>query len=175
MQKDVYTTKEQIAAMQKEILQRKENAAQGRRLRAPNKKRIHNIISWVVFFALFAFLSVTLYGIYEAKSKGETPYLFGAYQLYSVESGSMEPTLTVGSVILTQKAADPERFTSGQIVVFHTLTGATVTHRIIEVIQNENGQIFYRTKGDNPMNSPDQELLTSDRILGIFLAKIPLT
>ncbi len=30
-------------------------------------------------------------------------------------------------------------------------------------------------KGDNPINSPDEELLTPDRVIGLFAAKIPFT
>jgi signal peptidase len=81
----------------------------------------------------------------------------------------------VGSVIVCAKAQHPERLAADEIVTFHTLSGAVVTHRIIEVVTDGNGNISYRTKGDNPINSPDPELLTPDRVIGVFAVKIPFT
>lgn len=177
MEQSKYTTEEHIEAMRSEILREKQKAAgeagaKGRRL---SWKKALKIFEWVVFLSLFIFLVVTLFGIYAAKERGETPTVFGIYQFYSVESGSMEPTLTVGSVIVCEKTQHPESLKEGQIVTFRTISGVVVTHRIVEVVKNEDGTISYRTRGDNPVNSPDQELLTPDRVIGVFTLKIPFT
>ncbi len=177
MQQSRYTTQEMIDAMRGEIAREKERAVRGTAARPGGWgwKRALKVAEWMVFLALFAMLVVTLFGVYTAKAKGETPAIFGVYQLYSVETGSMEPTLTVGSVIVCKTTEQPERLAARQIVTFHTTTGAVVTHRIIEVVTSAGGNVAYRTKGDNPVNSPDAELLTPDRVIGVFAAKIPFT
>lgn len=177
MQQSRYTTQEMIDAMRGEIAREKERTVRGTVARPGGRRwrRALKIAEWAVFLALFAVLVVTLFGVYTAKAKGETPAIFGVYQLYSVETGSMEPTLTVGSVIVCKKTEQPDSLEAGQIVTFHTTTGAVVTHRIIEVVVDEGGGVAYRTKGDNPVNSPDAELLTPDRVIGVFAAKIPFT
>lgn len=177
MQQSKYTTQEQIDAMRTEILREKQKAlgAEGKPVITVRWKRALKALEWLVFVFAFLMLVITLFGVYAAKSKGETPAIFGVYQLYSVESGSMEPTLTIGSVIVCKKTQNPESLETNQIVTFHVLSGAVVTHRIIEVIRDENGNISYRTKGDNPINSPDSELLTPDRVIAVFAAKMPFT
>lgn len=176
MQQSKQTTQEQIDAMRAEILREKQRASgRGGKPSRDKLRRAIRVLEWVVFLCVFALLVVTLFGVYTAKSRGETPTIFGAYQLYSVESGSMDPTLTVGSVIVCQKTPQPESLKANQIVIFRTTSGAVVTHRIIEVVTDGAGNISYRTKGDNPVNSPDSELLTPDRVIGVFAAKIPFT
>ncbi len=177
MQQSRYTTQEMIDVMRAEIAQEKERAAGGA-VALPGRrawKHALKIAEWAVFLALFAVLVVTLFGVYTAKAKGKTPAIFGVYQLYSVETGSMEPTLTVGSVIVCKTVEQPDRLAAGQIVTFRTTSDVVVTHRIIEVVTQVGGRVAYRTKGDNPINSPDVELLTPDRVVGVFTAKIPFT
>jgi signal peptidase len=176
LQQSKATTQEQIDAMRDEIRREKLKAAgKGTPDCQKSWKRVLKTAEWAAFLVVFALLVVTLLGVYAAKSQGETPTLFGRYQLYSVESGSMEPTLTVGSVIVCRRTDHPDSLEAGQIVTFHTSSGAVVTHRIIEVTTDEGSGIAYRTKGDNPVNSPDEELLTPDRVIGVFAAKVPFT
>ncbi|MBQ3056240.1 MAG: signal peptidase I [Clostridia bacterium] len=74
--------------------------------------------------------------------------LIGLYP-YTVLSGSMEPTYHVGSIIYVKKV-DPLTLTVGDPITF-TLNNTVVTHRIIEVIEDENDPAvrYFRTKGDN--------------------------
>ncbi len=71
------------------------------------------------------------------------PRLAG-YQVLAVLSGSMEPTIPVGSVIY-YKAADPEALKVGDILTYRVDESVLVTHRIAE--KNMEEQIFI-TKGD---------------------------
>lgn len=181
-----YTTSEQIEEMRNELKKEKEklglidtiaitNNVQATSYSHKSKsKRILRISGTITFSIVVIFLSTILISVLVAKSKGETPNLFGMH-LYVVESGSMEPTLKIGNVILSKKVDDKGNLTVGTIVTFKTTQGATVTHRIIELVYDEKNKVSYRTKGDNPINSPDIELLTPDRVVATFIAKIPLT
>ena len=71
------------------------------------------------------------------------------YRPVVVYSGSMEPTLGVGSLALV------ERVPSKQVRVGDVLTfadpaqrGRLVTHRVVEVVERPEGGLAYRTKGD---------------------------
>lgn len=161
------TTPEEIKQMQQELRCEKQKR-DGKAKTSKGKTTGRILFAFLVLLLLGALVSIQL-----QRNQGEIPSLLG-FQLYRVESGSMEPTLPVGSVFLSRKADGTEALKEGDIVTFHTLSGSVVTHRIIEVVR-ENDQTSYRTKGDNPVNSPDSELLTSDRVLSVFVAKIPLT
>lgn len=132
------------------------------------------LVNRVLFWLAIAFLMYVLSAVLITRSKGEIPNLFG-YQLYVVESGSMSPTLKIGAVILSRRPADAGTLNINDIVTFRMTNGSMVTHRIIEVLRDGTNGIRYRTKGDNPINSPDPELLDPDRVIAVLVAKIPLT
>ncbi|MDP4109006.1 MAG: signal peptidase I [Bacillota bacterium] len=173
MRKVEYTTDEQIEQMREELRQAK--------LKKGMHIDMHHVlvivrktVSMVLFLAVVAALTTTLVFIQLAKSKGQTPDILG-YQLYVIQSGSMSPTLKVGAVIISHIPDDKSDLKVDDIVTFKTESGATVTHRIIETVKSADGKIRYRTKGDNPVNSADQELLDPDRVIAEFIAKVPLT
>ena len=77
------------------------------------------------------------------------PVLFG-WRPYVVESGSMQPRIQVGDVVLASPDVDPEAV-GGHIIVFQDPAHGTVTHRVIGV--NDDGTFI--TKGDaNPTADP---------------------
>jgi signal peptidase len=170
-----YTTEEQIEEMRKEIQQEKEKMSQkGRRNILTNKKFLFILGRQLLFVSIVLFLAANLIFIQIAKSRGEIPGILG-FHLFVVESGSMEPTFHVGSVLLCRKPQDPAKLQVKDVVTFRNVSGHVVTHRIVEVIAGETGAAAYRTKGDNPQNSADSENLTPDRVLAVFVLKIPLT
>ncbi|HEX8599453.1 MAG TPA: signal peptidase I [Chloroflexia bacterium] len=73
---------------------------------------------------------------------------FLPYQTYTVLSGSMEPTLPVGSVIVAVPARGEELNTGDVITVANPQhAGALVTHRIVAIEHSPQGRTF-TTKGD---------------------------
>lgn len=140
-----------------------------------NKKRALKITGNVIFALLVIILIFSLVWIQIAKEKDQTPLIFG-YGLCYVETGSMEPTLPVGSIILVKSVKDTESLEVGDIVTFYDINGRRVTHRVKEVVQ-QNGEIVYITKGDNNnvediMSDGTPEYLTQDRIIAIMIKKL---
>ncbi len=176
----LHTTQEQIDEMRREIQREKQkaagiSAAGGGRKRSHQKKRRRiKLVGQVAFFSMVILLSAAIISIQITRSKGGIPSLLG-FQMFVVESGSMEPTLNVGTVILSRKPEHAENLGENDIVTFRSLAGAVITHRIVEVVTGGDGNVAFHTKGDNPRNSVDQELLTPDRVLGRFVLKVPLT
>ncbi len=175
-----YTTPEQIEAMRRALCLAGRKGEGGRpqgrkRLDALQiGRQVIGIAGRVLFGAAVLLLLSALVSILVVKSRGEIPGLLG-YHLYVVESGSMEPTLPVGTVIISREPRDASKLEANDIVTFRTSSDAVVTHRIIEVIRGDGSDVSYRTRGDNPVNSPDPELLTPDRVMAVFLAAIPFS
>ena len=169
---DKKTTEQKLAQMQAEILQKKQQR-EAPEIKASRSGKKRRLLGQLAFLVLVLLLLAALVSIQMQRRRGEIPQIMGI-QIYKVETGSMTPTLPVGSVFIARKVKSKETFSSGDIVTFRTLSGAIVTHRIIEVTTLDD-QLAYRTKGDNPISSPDQELLTPDRIVSKFVAKMPMT
>jgi signal peptidase len=170
------TTDEQIDQMRKELQIAKQKAEKLRSHRLLyGFGSIFKVLGQILFYMIIAFLLCVLLGVLVAKSKGDIPSVLG-YRMFVVESGSMEPTLKVGAVILTRAPQNASRLIAGTIITFRTPDGAhIITHRIIEVVTDGAGNAQYRTKGDNPINSLDKDLVTPDRVIAVFLAKVPFT
>lgn len=153
---------------------------------SPKKERFHSftnilkfisgIISWTILvilvivagFLLYYFVSVKLYA-----QKGEA--YKPAFSLYTILSPSMEPNIKVYDVIFDMNVDSPEDIKEGDVITFistATLTkGMTITHRVVQIIQDENGY-SYMTKGDNNLAN-DGAAVPFDNVLGKVLFKIP--
>jgi len=82
------------------------------------------------------------------------PY-FG-WETHPIISGSMEPALSVGGMIIT-KPVKLEDIKIGDII---THTGEQkVTHRVVDIIEEEN-RPWFQTKGD-ANEEPDHKLISS--------------
>jgi signal peptidase I len=94
----------------------------------------------------------------------------GGFRLFTVQSGSMEPALKIGSLAIVKSQKD---YTQGDIITVKDLEQPkeTITHRVVEVT-NANDGVFYTTKGD-ANNAPDTEKRSKDIVLGKVLLSIP--
>ena len=104
----------------------------------------------------FAFMVIT----------SRTDAIFGI-RSFVVLTGSMEPTLPVGSVIFTQNVA---RYNLGDVISFKS-GNVNVTHRIVD-IESSGEEILYKTQGDANMTA-DGPLITADKILGKAFYHVP--
>ncbi len=86
------------------------------------------------------------------------------YELYIVESGSMEPGIPVGSLVVVDTEQTPE---TGDVVAY-TMGGNVTTHRLIVI--NEDGTTV--TQGD-AMTQPDPFVVTVDDINGVVVGVYP--
>ena len=68
---------------------------------------------------------------------------------YSVLSGSMESVYPTGSLLYI-KNVKPETLKVGDVITYKMVSGSICTHRIIELVADENNPdiVRFRTKGD---------------------------
>jgi signal peptidase I len=97
-----------------------------------------------------------------------TPALGG--RALAIRSGSMAPSIGVGSMVIAVRE-DPATLVRGDVVAIALPSGTVLTHRIDEIVQQDDRRMF-RLKGDaNP--SPDPALVTQDQLLGKIVAIAP--
>jgi signal peptidase I len=108
-----------------------------------------------------------IFVVVSSKASGGEPSFLG-YQLKTVLSGSMEPTFKTGSIIAIKPLQNPTDLKKGDVITFMLGNKDTfATHRIVEVIKNEN-QVMYKTKGDNNGNA-DQDLALAQNVVGRYV------
>ena len=124
-------------------------------------KRIWNWISSILVAAV-VLLAVALVGV---RIVGLQPYV--------VLSGSMEPTYPVGSLIYV-KSTDYKQLKVGDPITFLVSEDTVATHRIIEVLPDEDdpNTIRYFTQGD-ANDAPDGSSVHYKNIIGKPVFSIP--
>ncbi|MDR7238542.1 signal peptidase I SipW [Neobacillus drentensis] len=110
-------------------------------------KKVWKITSNLITGILFLLLIFMIFVVVSSKASGGEPSFLG-YQLKTVLSGSMEPTFKTGSIIAVKPLQKPINLNKGDVITFMIAEDQLATHRIVDVIKNEN-QVMYKTKGDN--------------------------
>lgn len=116
-----------------------------------------------VYILLIPLLIYNISLIIQAVARpNETPAFFGI-KMYVIVSGSMEPELYVGDIVIVKDLKDEDKINKDDVISFRQ--GQTIiTHRVSEVV-NINGVEKYRTKGDNN-NTEDIMIIGRESIEG---------
>ena len=130
-------------------------------------KLIKNIICWT----LIAVLVFTLVVFFMSRINGSTPSVFG-YSIFRVSSGSMEPELMVGDIILDKTVDNPEDLKVGDVITFKSSDygDLLVTHKVIKAPYEENGKLMLQTKGI--ANEVEDKPISVDNVKGIMICKV---
>lgn len=124
-------------------------------------KRIINIFT-TLLVAISVIIAVLLVGV----------RLVG-FQVYTVLSGSMEPTYHTGSLIYV-KSVDYQEIKSGDVITFMLDEDTIATHRVVQVIPDEEDStvLRYQTKGD-ANDVIDASLVHYKNVIGCPVFTIP--
>lgn len=126
------------------------------------KHKIKNFFGTLVTIALVGLAIYTVMGVYTQKKTGELFFLFG-YRPVTILSGSMEPELETGAIVLTKKTKDIK---NGDVMFFLSAEGTPVIHRCVG--KESDGRFI--TKGDNNSHE-DYDRVGSDQVLGKVIWK----
>lgn len=115
-----------------------------------------------ILVALVVILAVLLVGV-----------RFFGLQVFTVLSGSMEPTYHTGALIYV-KEVDYKEIEPGQVITFMLDEKTIATHRVVEVVpDNEDPTVLrYKTKGD-ANEAEDGSLVHYKNVLGTPVFTIP--
>lgn len=124
-------------------------------------KKIWNAVTTVLVI-LIVILAVLLVGV----------RLVG-FRVFTVLSGSMEPTYHVGSLIYV-KDVDYRQLEAGDVITFMLDENTVATHRIIQVVPDEDEPevLRYATQGD-ANDAPDGTLVHYKNVIGTPVFTIP--
>lgn len=99
------------------------------------------------------------------------PGVVGADASYVVLSGSMSPTISPGDAVVVNDV-DPENIEVDDVITYTRSAESTpVTHRVVEVLDGENGLAF-RTQGD-ANDAPDSQPVPAGSVTGEVWFTIP--
>lgn len=131
-----------------------------------NKKIRNKLISGAVTVLLIVAICLCLFAFVQVINRGYVSF-FG-YSFFKVTTGSMEPTIPVGALILTQdvpihtlELEDVVSFFSKEAY----MNGRIITHRVVEKETSGTGQVLLTTRGD-ANSSTDIHRVDEENLIG---------
>jgi len=122
-------------------------------------KLVMELVAWLFLAALGILIVFTI---------ASNTEVFGGYKSYLVQSGSMEPAIMTGDIIIIHKQAS---FAKNDVITFHDEQKGIVTHRVMNIIDEKNST-FFNTKGD--ANRTDDSGNTAiENVLGKVVFVVP--
>lgn len=122
-------------------------------------KKVFGILSWL-FLAIIGLLI-----IFTISSNSS---LLGGYNSYLVQSGSMEPTIMTGDIIVIHPK---DEYVRHDVITFRNSEGSIISHRIIDEKEKGNSKTFI-TKGD-ANQAEDEGTVSPSDILGAVAFVVP--
>lgn len=144
-----------------------DEAIKKRKTRVTKIKSLINIAVYIMLIPLLIYnISLIVQSIVNPE---KTPSFLGI-KAYVIISGSMQPEIEIGDIVIT-KNAEPDELKKGDIISFRK-GQSVVTHRISEKIM-VNDEIQYKTRGDNN-NTEDSGTISYNLIEGKVVQVIPV-
>lgn len=125
-------------------------------------KSLKKISSKILYFSVILVLLLIIAGA--LLSKGEAPTIMG-YKFLTVLTGSMEPEIKVGSLVVVKET--PIKELNVEDIITYKTKSSLVTHRIVKI--NENGSLI--TKGD-ANNTYDVGEIKEDQLQGKVILRL---
>lgn len=130
-------------------------------------KKTYKIIK-ILLVAIIVTITATLIIM---KVMGETPAFFG-YNFYYIASGSMEPSLQTGDIILSKKV-DYAQLKVSDVITYQGQSGELkdklITHQIVKMYE-DGGQKWIVTKGS--ANAVEDPPITQEQVLSVMKTKL---
>ena len=140
--------------------------------RINKEKKKKKIIAIIVYILLTPVMIYNISLIISSILKpNKTPSFLGI-KTYVIISGSMEPNISVGDIVIARNIKNEEReLKIGDIISFRS-GHSVITHRIVNIEKDNNGVLRIRTKGDSN-NTEDGVDILINNIEGKVIAVIP--
>ncbi len=127
-----------------------------------SKKVVSALVTLLLVCTIFLCFTVVM----QVLSRGYAS--IGGYSLFRVVTGSMEPTIPTGSLIVSS-SVDIDAVQVDDVICFRSkssdMLGRSITHRVIGISTDANGQIQLQTKGDANV-AADGYYVTADNLIG---------
>ncbi|MFH1561344.1 MAG: signal peptidase I [Patescibacteria group bacterium] len=117
------------------------------------------LVSWLFLIAFAIILGLTFVSNFG---------FLGGYRSFLVQSGSMEPTIMIGDVIIV---AQKPSYRENDVITFKDFAGKKTTHRIVGKVDDPSKTVFI-TKGDANRSEDSANVPLTD-VLGKAVLVIP--
>lgn len=134
------------------------------------KKRKHTNISRKILYVIIVVITYNLLIVGISAILNKTGKSLFGFRAYIITTESMKPHINSGDIIVIKKVKK-KKLETGDVISFKQEDGI-ITHRIVEVTKNEQGDTEYVTKGDNN-NVEDERKVKYDEIQGRKIIRIP--
>lgn len=137
-----------------------------------NKKKALTLLGAALCVILIPILVINLTLIIKSYTNTEEVPTLGGYCPLIVLTGSMEPEISSGDMIICH-TIEPSEVKTGDVISFFDPEGnglSVVTHRVVEIVQ-ENGSLSFRTKGD-ANHVEDKTPVPAENLVGIYQTRI---
>lgn len=122
-------------------------------------KVIFNFIYWAITFCLIVVAGVFAFSNLKLSNNG---------RLLVVQSGSMEPSVKIGSLIVIKKQ---DTYSIGDIITFNAGGFDSTTHRVVKT-EVSGGKEFFSTRGD-ANQAADRESVSVENVNGKAVFILP--
>lgn len=127
-------------------------------------KRVKKIVFVILSILLGLILLFSVYNFISLKVLHKDLASINGYAILEVVSGSMEPTIHKGDMIIIN--TKEKNYKENDIITFRGKENEFVTHRIISIDKD-----MMITKGDN--NNTEDDAIKTSSIVGKYVTKIP--
>lgn len=133
-------------------------------------KILKGIINSIIMVVVLAFVLIVC-----LQRFSNNKISFFDYRIFTVVTGSMEPKYKIGDILIAKEKA-PNEIRVGDAISYHANSGEAknnvVTHEVVNIIQNENGEYLFRSKG--LVNLVEDPIVHEDQLYGVVVYKTKL-
>ena len=133
-------------------------------------KKIRKIVYRVIIGCTILFM---IWAVVQNVSNNR--FSVGGIKIFTVITGSMIPVYNIGDIIIVKEVI-PEEITIGDDLVYKGEKGSyrnkTITHRVVNVKKEENGDYQIITKG--VANTAQDPAINQRQVIGKVIGKIPI-
>ncbi len=132
-------------------------------------KKVLGTIGNILYYGLFTLMIAAVISSLTAVMGNKQPEVFG-HKFFVVMTGSMEPSISTGSLII-DKVVPADEIVVGDIISYQVNSDTIVTHRVME-LSEVNGELGFITQGD-ANNTLDSVPVKASQVIGVVTSTIP--
>ncbi|MDC7242485.1 MAG: signal peptidase I [Sphaerochaetaceae bacterium] len=138
------------------------------------KYRIANIVFWIVLAV------VAIYSVVALTSSDDSETSIFGQTAFTVQTDSMSPTFEAGDLIFVDTDFELSEIEVGDVITYQTLIDVDGdgeaelvynSHRVTEIIIQDDGDFQFVTQGDNN-SSVDDEVVNGSYVRGVWTGKV---
>lgn len=145
---------------------------QSNKEKATVSHKILTAVGIILCIILIPILIINVTLIVKSYTNTEDVPMFGGYAPLIVLTGSMEPDIMAGDLIIVQQI-DGKDVKEKDVIAFFDPDGngtSILTHRVEEIFE-EDGTLYFRTKGI-ANDTADRLPVAEDKLVGIYVTRI---